>query len=419
MRAFPVTVTGIGVIAPNGVGKQVYWQRCLDGAAGIRPITAFDARGYRCRFAAQIEDDRPAEILGTGGLRTLDRTTLLSLIAAKLALSDAGLDPAVEGCTIGVVLGSTLGSLRSISEFDLAGLRDGPRYVNPAYFPNAVINSPASQISIRFQLQALNATIASGLTASLDAIGYAIDMLRLGRARRMLAGGVEEFCRQTFEGFYRMGALATSPDDHPPAFAPMHGGRRGTLLGEGAAMLLLEPPAEARRRGAASCADVLGYATAFSQRGPFRRDPAGAAAVSAIRGALAAAELSPDAIDGISVSANGAGSSDETEAAAIAAVFGPRASEIPVMAIKSLIGETFSAAGAMQVAAAIGAMHANYVPPTRPFGCSDWLLTPLLPGIAHTGRPATIRHCLVIGTSVTGVSSALVLRRPDPEAAHG
>ena len=407
------------MVAPNGIGRQSYWDNCLRGQAGIGPVTAFDCHRYRCRFAAQITDWQPQHVLGSTGLRTLDRTTLLALVAAKLALDDAGLDHTLAGPEIGVVLGSTMGSLRSISDFDLAGLRDGPRYVNPAHFPNAVINSPASQVSIRFRLQALNATIASGFTASLDAIGYALDMLGLDRARSVLAGGAEELCWQTFAGFYHLGALSTSQDDSPPRFAPMHHDRTGTLLGEGAAVLMLESTDQAVRRRASVWAEILGYGTAFSPTGPFRQDQRAQAAVEAMRAALTAADIEPEAVDLISTSANSTWGGDAMEATAIQTVFGSNVSKIPIMAVKSLVGESFSAAGALQVAATIGAMRAGHVPPTVPFGYRGSPPAPLLPGITHAPRLATIRTSLVLGVSLTGVSSALVIRNAEPGGCHG
>lgn len=246
-----VAITGIGVVAPNGIGKEAFWSHCFAGVSGIKPITLFDTSKYRCHLAGEVSHFEPEQYLGPKGLRTLDRTTLLSLVAAKLAIDDARLEITDDNRNdIGVVLGSTMGSVHSISEFDRVGLREGPRYVNPALFPNAVINSPASQVAIRFKLRGLNSTISTGFTASLDAISYAVDMLRLGRVTTLLVGGVEELCLETFLGFYKLGFLATSQNGHPPAYKPFAEDRCGALLGEGAVFVVLELLEDAAARGA-------------------------------------------------------------------------------------------------------------------------------------------------------------------------
>src|SRR3989338_2336620 len=188
-----ILITGVGVVAPNGSGKEEYWNNCREGVSGIQEISLFDATPYRCQVAGQVRAIEAERHLGRKGLRTLDRTTLLSLVAAKLALDDARINlEQADLDAMGVVLGSTMGSVRSISSFDVEAVRDGPRYVNPALFPNTVINSPASQVSIRFGIRGLNSTISAGFSSSLCAIEYAVDMLRLGRSRCLLAGGVEE-----------------------------------------------------------------------------------------------------------------------------------------------------------------------------------------------------------------------------------
>jgi len=300
-----IVITGLGVVAPNGIGKQEFWDNCAAGISGIKPITLFDTSKYRCHWAGEISNFQPERYLGSKGLRNLDRTTLLALVAAKLAIEDARLEITDENRNdIGVVLGSTMGSVHSISEFDKEGLREGPRYVNPALFPNTVINSPASQVAIRFGLKGLNTTISTGFTASLDALGYARDMLRLGRAKQLLVGGVEELCIQTFLGFYKLGLLATSPNGAPPRFAPFDERASGTLLGEGAAFLVLEPLEHAQARSATIYAELTGYGSCFDPRAVYRYNPEGDGIAEAIRQAMDDAEVTPEDVDSVSGCAN-------------------------------------------------------------------------------------------------------------------
>jgi len=404
-----VVITGIGVVAPNGIGKEEFWNNCFAGVSGIKPITLFDTSKYRCHFAGEISDFQPEKYLGPKGLRNLDRTTLLSLVAAKLAIEDAQLEITDDNRdNIGVVLGSTMGSVHSISEFDKEGLREGPRYVNPAQFPNTVINSPASQVAIRFGLRGLNSTISTGFSAGLDAIGYAIDMLRLGRAKVLLVGGVEELCIQTFLGFYKVGLLATARNGTPPVYAPFDLSHQGSLLGEGAAFFALELFGEAQRRGARRYVEPTGYGTQFHPASMHRYDPEATGVTGAIEEALAEARVAPEQIDYISGCANATKACDAMEITALKRTLGGRAQSAPVSAVKSMLGESFSAAGALQLAVTVGAVVRKQRPPTIKWQEGTPGLTfDCVPG--H-GRTARIETALVNSFGLTGVSSALIIR---------
>lgn len=357
MERTRLVITGIGVVAPNGIGKEQFWANCATGVSGIKPISLFDTSTYRCHWAGEISNFQPETHLGSKGLRNLDRTTLLALVAAKLAIEDAKLDITDENrCDIGVVLGSTMGSVHSISEFDKEGLREGPRYVNPAHFPNTVINSPASQVAIRFGLKGLNATISTGFAASLDAVGYAMDMLHLGRAKALLVGGVEELCIQTFLGFYKLGLLATSRNGHMPTFLPFDSQHSGTLLGEGAGFFVLEPLEDAMSRGATIYAELLGYAASFDPASMYRYHPEAQGLVEAIRLALTDAGLTSADIDLVSPCANSFKDCDVMEQNALTAVFGGQAGNMMLPSAKGVLGESFSAGGAFQLSAGISAL---------------------------------------------------------------
>jgi 3-oxoacyl-(acyl-carrier-protein) synthase len=332
-----IVITGIGVVAPGALGHEMFWEGCRKGAAVLRPITLFDVDRAVFPVAGEIRDFDPARHLGTKGLRNLDRTTLLALVAARLALADAGFGPDADGRAMGVVLGSTMGSVRSIAEFDRVGLCRGPRAVNPALFPNTVINAPASQVGIRFHLCALNATIGTGFTASLDAVAYALDMLALGRARMLLVGGVEELSREMLLGFRATGLLVS-------------GGRRGVVVGEGAALFVLEPLAEARRRRAPIYAEILGCGRAFT--GAWANGHGVERVARTVASALAEAGLPREAIGYVGSGANGT-RTDERERMALGQVFGEGAGALPTEAVKLRLGESFSAGGALQLAAAL------------------------------------------------------------------
>lgn len=265
-----VVVTGIGVLSPIGTGKESFWEGLFQGKTGFKAISLFDTTGYHVRIAGEISDFDPVIFLGKKGLRTLDRSTRLINSAAKLAADDARLLITDENTgSTGVSIGTTFGSLHSISQFDRDGLIDGPKLVNPSLFPNTVINSPASQISIRFKIKGFNATISTGFCAGLDAVSYASDFIRLNRANVVLAGGVEELCEETFMGFYKLGFLS-GMNSKEPLCCPFDARRDGIILSEGAAVLVLEDEEHAIRRNGSILARVSGSGNSFDPEA--RRD---------------------------------------------------------------------------------------------------------------------------------------------------
>ena len=203
-----IVITGIGVLSPIAIGREEFWAGLFQGKTGFRPVTLFDTSPFRVNIAGEIKDFDALSFLGKKGLRDLDRSTRLICSAAKLAIDDSRIEITEDTThSMGVSVGTTFGSLHSISQFDRSGLIEGPRAVNPSHFPNTVINSPASQVSIKFKIKGFNTTISTGFCASLDAVSYAADFIRLSRADVVLAGGVEELCEETFMGFHNLGCL--------------------------------------------------------------------------------------------------------------------------------------------------------------------------------------------------------------------
>jgi 3-oxoacyl-[acyl-carrier-protein] synthase II len=367
-----IVITGVGVLASNGVGKEAFWDALEKGRSGIKEVTLFETDFMKTKLAGEIKDFDAKVYLGEKGLRLLDRSTKLVNVAAKLALDDAGFAVTPENTDdVGVVVGTTLGSVWSISEFDKTALREGPRYVNPALFPNTVINSPASQISIRFGIKGFNTTIATGFTSSLDALKYACDFIHLDRAKAVLVGGVEELCLQTYLGFYKLKFLAGAKGNGPELSCPFDKRRNGIVFGEGAALLLIEDSESAKARNAKIYAEVksIGYAFdpfrihKYNRRGPGIRE--------AMRLALQEAHIDKERIDYISANANSTKEADLIETEAIKDIFGDSAKKIPVSSIKSHIGETFSVSGGMQLAAGVGSLERQFIPATLNYESKD------------------------------------------------
>jgi len=401
-------ITGIGVLSSIGIGKDGYWDALFQGKTGFRPISLFDTSNFKMHVAGEI-DFNPVDFLGKKGLRDLDRSTKLICSAAKLAIDDSRLEITEDNThSIGVSVGTTFGSLHSISQFDRVGLTEGPRSVNPSHFPNTVINSPASQVSIRFNIKGFNTTISTGFCASLDAIYYAADFIKLNRAYVILTGAVEELCEETFLGFHNVGYLSGA-DGAEPISCPFDKRRNGVILSEGAAVLVMEDKEHAVKRGVHILAQVVGCGNAFD---PFNKrgyNPQGIGLKNAITLALKDASLSPKDIDYICSCANSTKELDRMETQVIKDIFGENAYNIPVSSIKSMVGESFSASGALSLVAAIGAIQNGFIPPTVNYGEKDPECD--LDYVPNKAREKQINRVLVTAADPYGQNTAIVLGR--------
>jgi 3-oxoacyl-[acyl-carrier-protein] synthase II len=402
-----ILITGIGVMSCLGKSREQYWDALFRGETGFAPVTLFDTTSFNVGTAGEIHDFDPAALLGKKGIRDFDRSTMLLCSAAGLAIADAHLEINDDNSgSIGVSVGTTFGSLHSISQFDRAGLTEGPRYVNPSHFPNTVINSPASRVSIRFKIKGFNTTISTGFCSGLDAVSYAADFIRLKRADIVLAGGVEELCEETFLGFQELGCLS-GKDDSVPLCCPFDMRRNGVLLAEGASLIVLEDGEHAFHRGATIFAEVLGYGNCFDPEAKKDFGHYGTGLRRAITQALNDASLAPEEIDYVSSCANSTRGLDRLETRVIKEVFGERAFRLPVSAIKSMVGESFSASGALSVGAAVGALQKGIIPPTINYREKDPECD--LDYVPNTAREEKMNTVLVTAVDPYGQNAALVL----------
>lgn len=405
-----IVVTGIGIVSPLCIGKEMFWDSLWMGKSGIKPISLFDTSWSKSKLAGEITNFDTKEILGNKGIRTFDRLTGLTLAASKLALDDASIlrEEAIKN-KMGVVVGTMLGSIRSISEFDKELITEGPRYVNPMNFPRTLNSSPASEISIRYGMKGLNSTLSTGFSAGLDAIGYAAELLNSGRIDAVLVGGTEELCIQTFLGFYKSGFLSGSKNGKKEVSAPFDKMRNGIILGEGACMLVLEEFYLARKREAKIYAEVSGYATAFDAYRTDNYSLKGEGARRAMRTAIQESGLEPKDIDYICAAANSTIECDLMETRAIKDIFGCRAKKIPVSSIKSILGESLGASGVFQVVASIGALIYGKIPPTINLeesgsGCD-------LDYVPNKMRKTDVNRALVNAFSPDGKNSSIIISR--------
>ena len=395
-----VVISGVGLVTPQGDSPAAFFEALCSGDFAPRPVSLFADATLPDTQGAEIPDFDASRYL-EGNLRPLDRASRLAASAGSLALKASGLEP---GDDVGLVLGTMFGSLRTISEFDRRGLTAGPNYVKPLVFANTVICAPAGQTAIRLGLRGVNSTLAGGSASSLQALGYANDLVRSGRCTAVLAGGLEELSAEALTGLWSAGRLAGSSAaerPHPIPFAP---GRNGFLLAEGAALAVLEPAEQAQIRGA----DILGEIVGFGQANdPTNgRDPESAALAleRAIDSALADASVDRTAIGAVFASAAGNPVTDAHEADALHRALGSR---VPVTAIKSVTGEALGCSGALQTLAAIQSLDRGRLPGTLGLEAVDPSLPPL--DISASTRNFKGSHALVTGLAFDGPAAALVV----------
>jgi 3-oxoacyl-[acyl-carrier-protein] synthase II len=405
-----VVITGIGILCGNAKGRADYWQALREGRVGYRPISLFEVDEYPVKQAGEISDFDPKIYMGQKGLRTLDRSTTLVVSAAKLAIDDSQFQITPENTDdTGVAIGTTLGSVKSIADFDTITLREGPRAVNPALFPNTVINSPASQISIWHKIAGFNTTLSTGFCAAMDALQYAYDFIQWERASVIYAGGVEEFCLPTYLGFNAIEYLSGSKPNQEFVNCPFDKRRNGITLGEGACVIAVEEYEHAKARGAHIWAEILGFGYSFDPFKIHKFNPRGTGMKEAMTYALQENGLKPQDIDYICANANSTQAADKIETEAIKEVFGEYAYKIPVSAVKSMVGECYSVTGAFNVAAGVGAICEGFLFPTINYKEADPICD--LDYVPNQSRPADLKHVMVNCFGPNGNNNCMVLKK--------
>jgi 3-oxoacyl-[acyl-carrier-protein] synthase II len=358
-----VVVTGLGAITPLGADVASTWDGLLAGRSGVQKLTEDWAAELPARIAAWAAVD-PATLLDRVQARRLDRCEQFAIVAAREAWADAG-SPEVDPERLGVVVSSGIGGVAStLNAYDT--LREkGWQRLSPFTVPMLMPNGAAGWISIELGARAGVHTTVSACSSGAEAIGYAMDMIRSGRADVVLAGGTEAAIIQlNIAAFAAMRALSTRNDEPERASRPFDKGRDGFVLGEGAGMVVLESAEHAARRGANVHAVAAGIGYSADAHHIAQPDPDGSGAILAIRRVLADGGVAADQIVHVNAHATSTPAGDEVEARAIAAALGPAASGVVLSATKSMTGHLLGGAGAVESVAAILALRERVAPPT-------------------------------------------------------
>ncbi|MER6085046.1 beta-ketoacyl-[acyl-carrier-protein] synthase family protein [Streptomyces sp. NPDC001833] len=423
MNARRVVITGVGVIAPGGVGTKNFWNLLSEGRTATRGITFFDPSSFRSRVAAEVDFDPEEHGLSPQEIRRMDRAAQLAVVSAREALADSGLDlsgadPYRVGVTIGSAVGATMGldqEYRVVSDGGRLDLVDHT-YAVPHLYNYLVPSSFAAEVAWAVGAEGAATVVSTGCTSGLDSVGHAVELIREGSACAMIAGATDApISPITLACFDAIKATTPRNDDPEHASRPFDGTRNGFVLGEGSAVFVLEELEAAKRRGAHIYAEIAGYASrcnAFHMTG---LRPDGAEMAEAITVALNEAHLDPGAIDYINAHGSGTKQNDRHETAAFKKSLGHHAYRTPVSSIKSMVGHSLGAIGSIEIAASVLAMEHNVVPPTANLHTPDPECD--LDYVPLTAREHRTDAVLTVGSGFGGFQSAMVLARPDRSAA--
>lgn len=407
-----VVITGLGAVSPIGLDTESFWNGITNGKLGVGPITAFDASGYPCRVAAQINDFNPEQYFDRRTTQRMARFTQFALVAGDQAAKSAGLtEPLDSAQKAGVVIGSGIGGLEADSDAHRKLFEKGPSRVPAMTIPKMIVNEAAGNLAIRYGLRGPAHALATACASGTDAIGHAFDLIRLGRADLMFAGGAEATIIEFgIAVFCAVKALSTSFNDTPEkASRPFDAARDGFVMGEGAGIMVLESLEHAMKRGAPILAELAGYGVTCDAYHLTAPNPEGIGAASAIQMALADANLTTADIDYINAHGTSTQANDPVETKAIKSVFGDDAYRLKVSSIKGGIGHCLGAAGGLEAIATVLAIRNRFFPPTlnldRPDPACD---LDYVPNIGQTGE---IRAALSLSLGFGGHNSVIAIKR--------
>ena len=403
-----VVVTGLGAVTPLGVGVGPTWKAILAGKSGVGRITKFDPSGFPTTIAAEVKEFAPEDFVDKKEVKRMDPFIHLAMASAKFAMSDSGLTIDEElAPRVGVYMGSGLGGLSTLERYHQAYLEEGVRKISPFFIPMLISNLAPGHIAIRYGAKGPNITMTTACAASSHAIGEALLAIRRGACDAVIAGGTEAtITPMALGGFCAMKALSTRNDDPAGASRPFDKDRDGFVMGEGAAILILEELEFARRRGAKIYAELRGYGASGDAHHITAPAPGGEGAVRCMQAAVSDARVNPAEVDIINAHGTSTPYNDMFETMAIKTVFGDHAHQMMVNSTKSMTGHLLGAAGAIEGVFSVLSIHDGVVPPTINYSTPDPECD--LDYVPNEAREKKVRYALSNSFGFGGTNSCLL-----------
>jgi len=406
-----VVITGMGVIAPNGIGTDNFWDSLVHGRSGVRRITHFDASSYPSQMAAEVSDFDPTNYINPKSARRMDRFAQFAVACAGMALHHANVEVTDKNSDrIGISLGSALGGIPSAEEQHSIFIERGLKRVDPLLAIKIFAGGATSQVSIEFGIKGHSNTIGGACAAGTDNVGYAYYAIKNNLADIMIAGGTEApIVPLTYGAFCLIGALSTRNGDPTRASRPFDKERDGFVMSEGAGVLILEDLEHALERGVPIYAEVLSYGTTNDAYHMVQPSPDGEQAKKSIQLALRNAKIDPKEIDYINPHGTSTPLNDKIETKIIKEIFGEYAYRIPISANKSMIGHALGAAGAIELVASVLTLKNQFIPPTINYEFPDPESD--LDYVPNKGRKAPVTTVLKNSFGFGGKNSSVIIRK--------
>jgi 3-oxoacyl-[acyl-carrier-protein] synthase II len=368
-----VVITGLGVIAPIGIGKTNYWNSLLQGKSGIGYISRFDTENYEVKIGAEVKDFNPSDFIDKREAKRMDRFTQYAVAAAKLALEDGSVP--LNNLNLektGVIIGSGIGGMETLEKEHSKLIEKGPKRVSPFFIPMMISNMASGQISMIFGFKGPTMAISTACASGTHAIGEAFKMIKEGKMDMMIAGGSEATITPiSLAGFCSMKALSTRNDDPIKASRPFDKERDGFVMGEGAGVLILEELTHALSRGANIYGEVVGYGATSDAYHITQPEPNGNGAKDAMKLALEEGKVHYSEVDYINAHGTSTYYNDKLETLAIKNLFKDHAYNLNISSTKSMTGHLLGAAGGIEAIATILAIREGVIPPTINYENSD------------------------------------------------
>lgn len=406
-----VVVTGLGIISPVGIGTEETWQNLLAGQSGLGMITHFDTTESACKIAGEVKNFDPEAYMDRKEAKRMDRFAQFAVAASKMALEDSGLDLTKEAAErVGVILGTGIGGIGTFEQQCRNLVEKGPRRVSPFTVPMMIVNMAAGQIAIQLGAKGPNLTVVSACASGTNAIGEAYKTIARGGADVMYTGGTEAAITPlAFASFSAAKTLSTHNEKPQKASRPFDLNRDGFVMGEGAAVLVLEELEHALSRGAFIYAEVAGYgfmADAYHITAPA---PDGVGARNAMLAALEDAEIPAEQIDYINAHGTSTHLNDQIETLSIKEVFGDAASRVAISSTKSMTGHLLGAAGALEGAVLALAIRDSVVPPTINYETPDPECE--LDYVPNVKREMPVRYAMSNSLGFGGQNASIIFKR--------
>ncbi len=416
MKLKRVVVTGIGIISPVGLNAKETWENVVNGVSGSDLITLYDTTNFKTKFACEVKNYDPANYFDRKELKKMDRFSQFALIAADEAIKDSGMDlEKIDKTRVGVIWASGIGGVETFYQ-EIKGYIEGnyiPRF-SPFFIPKIISDIAAGLISIKYGFMGPNYCTVSACASSANALVDAFNLIRLGKADAILAGGSEAAINEIgMGGFQAMMAISTNNEEYKTASRPFCATRDGFVMGEGGSGVMLEEYEHAKARGAKIYAEFIGGGLSSDAYHLTAPHPEGLGASLVMNNALEDAEIPPEAIDYINVHGTSTPLGDISEIKAVINVFGEHAYKLNISSTKSIVGHLLGAAGAMEATFAILALKNNIIPPTINHKQFDENIDPKLNLTLHKAQKRSVNYAISNTFGFGGHNTCVIFKKAE------